>query len=271
MVRSRRQQGSPLSLFSFQDIITSVTGIMTLITLLLALELSQRKPIEPAADTTATTVALQSKQEDLRREIEELRQRFERQRETLGSIAGISVEKIQLERELLEQARRESQADLANDQRELARQQKELDRLQQKTPAQQAQEQELREKQKQLDQDRKKLKDLEDSQRVIFRPGSNATTKVWLVDLRATVCLIAPLNQQEAIQVLEAGSETELIGKFKSWLAAEPGRRREQMVLFARPNAKKIADALQKYFQSQGIVFGLDLLPNNVPFLPGTR
>ena len=38
----RSQKGQPFTLFSFQDIMTSVCGIVVLITLLLALELTRR-------------------------------------------------------------------------------------------------------------------------------------------------------------------------------------------------------------------------------------
>ena len=244
---------------------------MTLITLLLALELTQRKPIEPAADTTATTTAVETKQHDLRREIEELRQRYEQQRETLGRIAGISTEKLEQERRLLEQARRDSQEDLRKDERELSRQERELDQLQQMTPEQKAKTQELQEKQHEIQRDEAKLKELEAGKRVIFRPGSNTSVKVWLLDLRATTCLIAPLNKQHEIQVLEAASAEELVSKIKKWIAADAGRRNEQLVLFVRPNAKEPATELQEYFQEQKISYGLDLLPGNVPFLPGTQ
>ena len=49
---SRRGRArSAFSLFSFQDIITCVSGIIILITLLLAVDLSQRKQSSPAVDT----------------------------------------------------------------------------------------------------------------------------------------------------------------------------------------------------------------------------
>jgi len=45
MRRRDRQLGPPLSFFSFQDIITCVTGILVLITLMLALDLATRKQL----------------------------------------------------------------------------------------------------------------------------------------------------------------------------------------------------------------------------------
>src|SRR5688500_3894328 len=40
--RRRRSAGSPVSFFSFQDIVTSVTGILILVTLLMTLDLITR-------------------------------------------------------------------------------------------------------------------------------------------------------------------------------------------------------------------------------------
>ena len=51
MSRRRSARQSAFSLFSFQDIITSVTGIMVLITLLLAVELINRTEASPPMQT----------------------------------------------------------------------------------------------------------------------------------------------------------------------------------------------------------------------------
>jgi len=62
----RKKGGSPFSLFSFQDIITCVSGIIILITLILAVELTQRKQAKPAVETAQLA-------EDIRRAIEDTR------------------------------------------------------------------------------------------------------------------------------------------------------------------------------------------------------
>src|SRR5687767_1677296 len=55
----RGRGGTPISLFSFQDIITSVTGIMILITLILALEVIQNTEKSPQNRTQELTAELQ--------------------------------------------------------------------------------------------------------------------------------------------------------------------------------------------------------------------
>jgi hypothetical protein len=51
----RRSQQPSISLFSFQDIVTSVTAILILVVLILSLELITRKYVQAASDTAATT------------------------------------------------------------------------------------------------------------------------------------------------------------------------------------------------------------------------
>ena len=56
----RRRRESGFSLFAFQDIITSVTGIMILVTLVLAIELIERTESSPKVMTAQTTDQLKS-------------------------------------------------------------------------------------------------------------------------------------------------------------------------------------------------------------------
>ena len=55
MARRRVVASTAFSLFSFQDIITSVTGIMVLVTLMLALELITRVQTSAPAQTAVQT------------------------------------------------------------------------------------------------------------------------------------------------------------------------------------------------------------------------
>ena len=56
----RGQRTSPFSLFSFQDIITCVSGIFILITLMLVLQLVQRKQAKPQFDASEIAAQLRA-------------------------------------------------------------------------------------------------------------------------------------------------------------------------------------------------------------------
>jgi len=70
-MRSRRVPGSPISLFSFQDVITSVTGVMILVVLLLIIEVVKSKTAfdlaSPAGSVSSETAArdMDTRQDDL--------------------------------------------------------------------------------------------------------------------------------------------------------------------------------------------------------------
>src|SRR5262245_50889879 len=55
----RGRSGVPISLFSFQDIVTSVTGIMILVTLFLALDIIRRRQGAPDTQTAELTREMQ--------------------------------------------------------------------------------------------------------------------------------------------------------------------------------------------------------------------
>lgn len=73
MSRRDKNQGAPMSFFSFQDIIACITGIMVLVTLLLALELTERKPAppEPATVKIEKLEELLRRKDQLRRDVAE--------------------------------------------------------------------------------------------------------------------------------------------------------------------------------------------------------
>ena len=80
----RRRSGSPFSLFSFQDAITSVCGVIVLITLLMALDLTRR-----ATEETAPSAVARERVEETERRIEELRNNLSSVQATLDATAHI--------------------------------------------------------------------------------------------------------------------------------------------------------------------------------------
>jgi hypothetical protein len=75
-MRGRRSNESPVSLFSLQDIITCLTGVMILLVLMLALETVTRSTVmevQTAPDTAALKESieqLETRQEELRRDLQ---------------------------------------------------------------------------------------------------------------------------------------------------------------------------------------------------------
>jgi hypothetical protein len=142
-----------MSFFSFQDVVACTTGIMVLITLLMALELIDRQEARsaPASEAAAATdiTALQATVAELQRERDELKRQIEDGRaalEMLASGAVITPEQLKaleeklraLERGVAEMAadikratprRDQAVAEIQQLEQAVARQQKERDRI----------------------------------------------------------------------------------------------------------------------------------------------
>ena len=97
---SRRRRGeSPISLFSFQDIITSVTAIMILLVLTLTLELITRMGRKGvAADDRKVVEELTQSIEAMRERCKQVEQQTADARKTAQRVASQSVQQLEAER-----------------------------------------------------------------------------------------------------------------------------------------------------------------------------
>ena len=86
-----------ISLFSFQDIITSVTGVMILLTLLLALELVESAQQSPAIQTTELVNDLQEQIAVASAELEDLKKRINASSTELSQSTTTDKDAIKLE------------------------------------------------------------------------------------------------------------------------------------------------------------------------------
>ena len=186
MSRMRRTSEQPLSLFSFQDIITSVTGVMILLTLLLSIELIQRvvssAPQQTKLQVTASTQSI----EEMKAEIDDLQSKLQSSGVLPKDLPSLDAAALKEKRLQLEEA---------NDQ--LRREVTELtERLDQKrgevvsaetTSA--AEQQRLAEEIAQLEQAateaKEKLDSINSSNRIFFKkePGGKET---WIVEVTAS-------------------------------------------------------------------------------------
>ena len=98
MSRRRTEGRSPIALFSFQDIITSVTGIMILVVVLLILEVINRKSFEVAASAPvmkmSTITDAQDEIASMQVEKEKLDNEVERRHEIIAELARLDPRQI---------------------------------------------------------------------------------------------------------------------------------------------------------------------------------
>ena len=182
---SRRRTGNAaFSLFAFQDIITSVTGIMILITLILAIELMNRVEGTPQAQTKIQHQNIQKVNEELQKLIAAARANLDAQTNDLKGLPAYDIATL---KKMLEQSRSNRQ----HHARETQRQQNEFDKRQKQLTRMNADPKikAARKKLSKLEKDNLKqqrlLKELDSSDRVLFTTGVKDKT-VWVVEIVGT-------------------------------------------------------------------------------------
>ena len=180
---ARRKKSLAFSLFAFQDIITSVTGIMVLVTLILALELIQRKESSPPIKTAEIVSQTRAAVAQNEIEVQQLKSRLETGRERMSQVAAFDVTHVSqklkdlrelnddLDHELDEYAKESAAAAIRRDQAKAEQDRRSADpqTLEQLT-ADVKKEKELIEK-------------LRQSNRTIFKPPEGVSKTPWLVEV----------------------------------------------------------------------------------------
>lgn len=250
----RRRIGTPVfSLFSFQDIITSVTGIMILITLLMTLELVQRTTQSPQNQTAEVVASLDQQITETREAGKVLRDRVREQQETQSPEVFLSVETLQdrlkdieertsrADRDAvaLAQQRQTTAAQLSQQQQEQSSRSKEAGRLEEL-------QQKLKDKQRQLQQ-------LSTGNRVVYNPAQGTSKIQWLVELREAEIVAARIGISRTPQQFAD------IPEFRAWLSQLVSGSHYCMVLI-RPAAVETCEEVLQALDKAKIQYGYDAI-----------
>ena len=280
MSRRGRANGSPISLFSFQDIITSVTAIMILLVLILTLELITRINLKGVApDDVRVAKALNESIETLRQRLKDLRSETADARDTAQRAAGQSVQELKAEQRKtqrqcerlketiasLETNATEARIKRRDAERQLVKIEKgapAAKRAQQKAAQNQAAAKEL-EKQNENEAERQQQaeKELRESpamvSTLVFNPPQGQSLKPLLAELsEAGIAVMGDgaANVQQFGWGFQ-GPPTE----FLKWLSART-LAREYIVIMLRPSGLDRLDATRKAILEAGLEFGLELV-----------
>lgn len=258
----RRRTRSPFSLFAFQDIITSVMGIVLLLSLLMALMVIRAPPAasQDDPDSTTTPEELQRQIAEMERDLEATRRENDARRSYLAAIAGKTPKQLAEQADLAEreaaelgrqvaalQARRDAaQADLKDksqeQQRATAEQQQDLARLQRQASA--------------LADELAKMRS---EHRVFYNLAELGGRQAWLVELSAERILMAPLGRQGRPEIIEAGGAAANVRRLRTWLNSRD-RSANHYLLLVKPSAAEQFKELQSYVDDGNFHYGFDLL-----------
>lgn len=284
MGRRGRGNGSPISLFSFQDIITSVTAIMILLTLILTLELITKMNLRGvAADDRRVAVELQQSLTTLRERLEGLRSQSADARHTAMQVASQSVKQVEADRRRTQRhsetlansvASLESQLKAARQKRRdtekgLLQAQKahpETARLQDNAARDRAaaamlEEQNKTEAKRQQDIAKELAESPQLVSTLVFNPHKGEELKPILAELSARGISVLG-DGDEGVKAFGWG----VLGPpntFLRWLS-EKDKNREYLVVMLRPSGLSKLDSTKEAISSKGFDLGLELVSDDM-------
>lgn len=256
MSRRDRSQ-APFSLFAFQDIITSVTGIVILITLMLTLELLQQQP-SSTSPSAAVVRQVRTALASTEKTAAALRAQLAQGDHAAAAMAMISPTQLMRSRHEATQG--------------IEQLEQELDRLQEQfavaTAAHDtiaAQLFDRAEDTKMLESLRAEiehitveLETLKKSNRLIYNPA-DASQRAWLVDVSRDRLLVAVTGEKSRPRIFTGGLLRLPTSQFMRWAEAETDAS-DYFVLLVRPGALEVFRDLQKQLEARRRVFGFDLI-----------
>lgn len=261
---SRRGRSGPtISLFSFQDIITSVMAIVTVITLLLALDLVQRK--ESRGDDASAALAV------------ELTARLNHAETELSQLQRIADQTDDLVRDVADASPAQLKDEIAKRDATVIELERQKARLEQQDKLWQGQKKSKLVEQFDLDPSRKEREKLEktiaalDQQRraeqtenrPVFAMPRGMQKEGWLVLIESDRISLAPLGRPAKPVVLTA-TGLPVVGptavqNFENWLDKQQLASSYFFVLL-RPNASESFGEVCKMLDTKKISYGFDLV-----------
>lgn len=251
---ARGNAAPPISLFSFQDIITSVAGILIFLTLIMTVELIRHKNDSPPVQTKQLISELATSVPKLEGEIKRLEMQFQQQQEYLDSVAQLSSTRLRdqltatvgqiasLEESLQDLSARRTKADrrkqeIAQTSAARATDREKLKRLQQHNAA----------TQRQIDEMVKR-------NRLVYT-NSDTSKSAWLVELDGKAPCAMRAGQTQIEHRFSARSADDL----KSWIRARNSGN-EYVVLIIKPSGVDLFEQISEDLGKLNVEVGFDLI-----------
>ena len=266
---ARKAEENAISLFSFQDIITSITGIMFLVVLLLLLIAVTSRPAAKPAEAPARE--LQRQLDELRRQLTDCEAAERDLDGKLAELRKLSPEMLaarlaELNRELgavrtaAEHAVREKtrlEARLAEQTRRMEETVRRRDELQRQSAERQ---QKLEERARELENARQQA---ERNARVVDYVVDRASSKnPVLAELGSDGIQLLVLSENRHEDFRKPGQAAESAAEFLKWVRARSAQH-EYYSILVKPGGFRYAEALASQLREMGLERGLEILPDD--------
>lgn len=209
----RRAHGTAFSLFAFQDIITSVMGIMVLVTLILALELVTVKAQSPAVQTVKQIDSIQESIAQLQAEIQRLEQLVQQKADVVNDAPSLDAKTLQASSTRLQEDIQRLQQEVAEKDREVIKRRSQLEkRRNQDAKDGRGEQQELDELAKRIAELKEELQETKSEDRLYFNEGVKDKT-TFIVEVSPNGLTAAQIGISAAPKAFRG------VGDFQRWLS----------------------------------------------------
>ncbi|WP_417386431.1 hypothetical protein [Gimesia sp.] len=250
---NRRKKQNKFSLFAFQDIITSVTGIVIFITLLMSLELIQRHPMSAQADSAELIKQLKQQLVQAQQASQMLQQQIDTQNQELTPDAFLDANSLKQKLADAETVQQEATEDAQSMRDQKSKAEQRLNTASQ-TAAQRKQDaEEIKKLKKEIAHKSEQVKKMEDGKRLVFRPAQNTPKTQWLVDVSEQNVQVARMG------VISKPLKFSNYQQFQSWVSGLSSSA-DYCMLLLRPDAAKSYEEVFKMLDQRGISFGYDAI-----------
>src|SRR5487761_1186232 len=255
----RRKSSNPISLFSFQDIITSVTGIMILVTLLMALDLSQRVVESPRVQTAVVSKQLEAVVSRADEEIRQLEAQLAGRDAALQQVAAYDRRRLLAESDEVKRHVEQLEAETIKLASQAEDAQKRQAQIEARGVAKEEDVELVQELTRKIADLERQIEKLRSTNRIVNNPAQGTSKAAWLVELTDTAIQAAPMGRAARPTVFAGASNQETVNAFRQW-ATDRDRGSEYFVLLIKPSGIDLFDQLREELTDLGFDLGFDVV-----------
>ena len=269
----REEDTSAISLFSFQDIITSITGIMFLVVLLLVLiMLTSHEPTaqteqpesEENREMLAQIATLQKQLEDMKNVQISVDEELKKLRQL--SPEAVEAKIKELEKKLQQKAQEIQDAikELEKDQAQLEELENKVKKINKELAPKQEKLQKLENERKNLEnQIKKKKAEIEQKKKMMEFSIDNNTNKIpVLVEIDKDGCQIMNISDGKHIDLRVNNRPADSIKKFWQYLAGNCNPTSNYVTLVIKPSAFPYVENMINTLKQKNYERGVEILPD---------
>lgn len=258
----RRSSAPPISLFSFQDIITSVSGVLIFLTLIMTLELVQRQQDSPPQKTREIVEDMSQAIATAEDEIRVLEATFAKQSAETNKRVSQNQADLQSRKAEIGAEVRLAGTEVDRLQQELQRARVRAQQAQKVEPHEQQESARIEELAKQTAAIEAKLAELRSKNQLLYATPSGTNKVAWLMEVTGDRLLIARADQPKAEVVIDDASLDDRIERAADW-ARKLNAKQEYLVLIIKPSGIEQHPELLDALEETRISIGFDLVEEN--------